>query len=118
MNEHIVSERKPEQSHGAAHMSSHPSGPPREFLLKQIENEINAAFVLVEKARQAYQVSQFAEGDSALANALKAHVKTVQHVSESELDQVRGITHQLKELREAINWLLESHVDLAKKHNG
>ncbi len=117
MNEYIVSGRNPEQNHEAAHMSTHPSVPPREFLLKQIENDINAAFVLVEKARKAYQVSQFAEGDSALANALKAHLKTMKQVSKSELDQVRGITHQMKELREAIDWLVESHVDLSKKPN-
>lgn len=93
------------------------TNPQREFLLKQIENEINAGFVLVEAARKAYKVSHFAEGDSALANALKAHTKTLQHVAESDLDHVRAVTHQLKELREAINWLLESHLNLVAKNN-
>jgi hypothetical protein len=93
------------------------ANPPREFLLKQIENEINAGFVLVEAARKAYKISQFVEADSALAKALKAHTKTLQHASESDLDHVRSITHQLKELREAINWLLESHLELAAKKN-
>ncbi len=83
---------------------------PRESLLKQIENEISAGFAFVAAARNAYRVSKDKEAEMSLKKAAEAHEQVSQEVSESTISQVRAVTHQLTELREAIDWLRENHL--------
>lgn len=82
----------------------------RMFLLKQIENEISAGFLLVAAARKAYRVARVEEGNGALDQALTKHKQVTHQVSESEVEHIRSISHQLAELREAIDWLQDTHV--------
>lgn len=88
---------------------------PREFLLKQIENEIKAGFAFVAEARNAYKRSQPKEGDGALAQAAATHEHLNDEVSASPLAQVRMVTHQLSELRAAIDWLRETNFNQTKQ---
>jgi hypothetical protein len=90
-------------------MSNESSGIPQEFLLKQLENEINAGFVFVAAARNAYQHQQSSEGDGALEKAAEAYRRVQTEMSESPAARVRAITHQLSDLREAIDGLRASH---------
>jgi hypothetical protein len=89
----------------AAKMMNDSTEVPREFLLKQITNEINAAYDLVAAARKAFRTSRTEEGKSVLTQARRAMLQ----VSDSEVAHLRAITYQLRELNEAINWLLEQH---------
>ncbi len=92
-------------------MSSEETGIPREFVLKQIENEINAGFALVAAARQAYKQRQPVEAAGALAQATDAHEQILKEVSDSELGQLRALIRQVGELREAIDWLRETQFE-------
>lgn len=89
-------------------MNSDPARIPTEFLLKQIDNEIAAAFTFVEAARKAFRHQQPTEGVGALDKALKTHQEILTHVAASPVSQIRAVAHQLAELREAIDWLRES----------
>jgi hypothetical protein len=96
------------EAHSAILMSSKPASIPRDFLLKQIENEINAAFVSLDAARKALNRRQPAESRGALESAAETHRRISQRVADSPVNRVRAIAHQLSELREAIDWLSES----------
>jgi phosphoserine phosphatase len=90
-------------------MGQDKAGVPREFLLKQIENEINAGFAFVAAARNAYRLNQSTEAETSLQKAAETHEQASKELAESAVDQVRNVTHQLTELREAIDWLRENH---------
>ncbi len=90
-------------------MSKEETGISHEFLLKQIENEINAGFVFVERARKAMKLSRPVEAEGALAKAVETHQHLLNEVTDTPAGQVRAVTHQLAELREAIDWLREMH---------
>ena len=79
---------------------------PREYLLKMIENEINSGFVFVAVARKAYADAKFSEANAALAKAEALHSEASDIAQGSQVAQIRAVTHQLSELRAAIDWLL------------
>ncbi len=79
---------------------------PREYLLKMIENEINTGFVFVAAARKAYANAKFSEANAALAKAEALHSQASDIAHGSQVQQIRAVTHQLSELRAAIDWLL------------
>jgi hypothetical protein len=81
----------------------------RQFLLKQLENEIDAAFSLVSAARKAYRQQQIVTGDDATQQAFEKYRQAKAELAGSTVDQVRAYTHQLTELRQAIDWLRETH---------
>ncbi len=88
-------------------MSREETGISHEFLLKQIENEINAGFALVDKACRAMKLRRPSEAEGVLAQAAQTHQQILNEVSETPASQVRAVTQQLAELREAIDWLYE-----------
>jgi hypothetical protein len=79
---------------------------PREYLLKMIENEINSGFVFVAVARKAYADAKFPEANAALTKAEELHSQASDIAQGSQAAQIRAVTHQLSELRAAIDWLL------------
>ena len=82
----------------------------REFVMKQIENEITAGFAFVAAARRAYRLSgDPAEAEGALTKAAETHEQISKEVADSDVARVRIVTRQLMELREAIDWLRETH---------
>jgi hypothetical protein len=86
-------------------MSNSPDPLSRQFLLKQLENEINAGFVLVSAARRAYRQHQITAADDAVKQATETYRRAKAKLSESTSEHVRAITHQLGELCAAIEWL-------------
>ena len=88
---------------------------PREFVLKQLENEINSGFAFVAAARRAYKLSDPALADGALDQASEKHEHVRQEVIASPSMQVRSIIHQLTELREAIDRLRETQFQPSAK---
>jgi hypothetical protein len=91
-------------------MSREETGVPRDFVLKQIENEIHAGFTFVAAACRALKLSHPAEAESALSEASETHAKAAHELADSAAAQVRSIVRQLTELREAVDWLRETHV--------
>ena len=71
-----------------------------------IENEINTGFVFVAVARKAYADAKFPEANAALVKAEALHDQLSVRAQGSSAAQIRAVTHQLSELRAAIDWLL------------
>jgi hypothetical protein len=77
-------------------------GVPSKFVLKQIENEIHAGFAFVDAASRHLKVSRMADAESRLSNAASPADSVVEHI--------RIVTHSLNALREAVDFMLETHL--------
>ncbi len=84
-------------------MGQEGTGIAREFMLKQIENEIHAGFAFVDAVRRVLKVSYKVEAESQQAQAVEP--------ASSAISQVRIVTHKLGELREAVDLMLEMHLE-------
>lgn len=88
-------------------MSTQPQPVPLEFLLKQIQNEINASFALVDAAVNAYRLQKFAEKRTASDGAMPTRQPPPAHGVDSPLVQIQSVKSQLAELREAVEYLYD-----------
>lgn len=82
---------------------------PREFILKQIENEISAGFAFVEAARRSLRQHQENGASHTSANAAYARQHIATEMEDSAVAQVRNVIHQLAELREAVEGIRLNH---------